>query len=99
MQIDDKVLSTKLQREKLLKEREVIVETLESFHRQIKDREEQGKAKQNQTKADLLAQMELKQQRERELALKDKQDFERHRALEAAREEKHWSIAMDRLNL
>ena len=92
-------MSTKLQREKLLKEREVIVETLESYHRQIKEREEEGKARQNQTKADLLAQMELKEQRERELAAREKQDVERQRALEAAREEKHWSIAMNRLRL
>lgn len=92
-------MSTKLQREKLLKEREVIMETLESYHRQIKEREEEGKARQNQTKADLLAQMELKEQREREIALREKQDIERQRALEAAREEKHWSIAMNRLRL
>jgi hypothetical protein len=58
-----------------------------------------NKAKQFQTKEDLQAQIVYKQQKEEEFNNLEQQRHKRQELMEAAHNEKHWNIAMDKLRL
>ena len=91
--------AARLARDQLLKDREEIAELVEYHQQQLKAQEADGRVKQMQTKSDLLAQIEAKREQQAMEAAKEERERLLQEKLEAAREEKHWAVAMDRLRL
>lgn len=57
------------------------------------------KTKQFQTQADLLTQIDRKHRNEEEFTRLEEQKRKHHEVMEAAHNQKHWNIAMDKLKL
>jgi len=99
LQIEEKMVTANEERDQILKEREEIFQAMEIYDDQMKSSTNQSRMRQEQTKAELLAQIEGKRERlARQAVEEERERLEKERA-EIAREEKHWSTAMQRLNL
>ncbi|XP_057378918.1 trichoplein keratin filament-binding protein-like [Daphnia carinata] len=98
-QIDERLFVARQERERLLLDREELIRSLESYHNQMKMKEMDTKNKQIQMKEDLLAQVDQKQRREEEFIRLEEQKRKHQEIMEAAHNQKHWNIAMDKLKL
>lgn len=87
------------ERDQILKEREEIFQAMEVYDDQMKSSINQSRVRQEQTKAELIAQIEGKRERLARQAVEEERERQEKERAEIAREEKHWSTAMQRLNL
>lgn len=87
------------ERDQLLKDREEILQNLEVYQNKMKAKKEEEKERQSHTKHVLLSQMDYKRLQEEETARLEREEIEHRRKAEKAFDEKHWSIAMDRVRL
>lgn len=97
--MEEKIRSARLERDQLLRDREEIAAFLKHYEEELKSQEAGSRVKQMQAKSDLLAQMEARKDQRAQEASREERDRRLQEQLEAAREEKHWAIAMDQLKL
>ena len=99
LQVETKIEAARKEREQLLQDREEIVESMEVYNSQMKRVEMEEKQKKLKTKEDLLAQIENKNKTIQDRQLQEQRNVLRQEQLQAAFDEKHWAIEMDRLKL
>lgn len=83
----------------MLEDSEALARSLDVYREQVQNEEMQMKARRENTKATLLAQMEDKQHRQATEVLKEEQSRQEFERAQAARDEKHWAIAMGQMKL
>lgn len=99
LKIDDKLHAARREREQLIRDREELIQSFESYRSQIEKKDMESKAQKLRTKTDLEAQIDYKNRREEERARLEQQERQRQDLIDATHNEKHWNLAMDKLQL
>ena len=99
LQVQERINVAQLEKERLLKDREAIAESLAAYSDEMKWRDLKRLEQKREMKSELANQMELKRRTREEELTKDREEFTKAQQEEMLRNEKHWAIAMERLKL